>query len=146
MGNIIKILGTLSTLAAATLALAKPFPAGIVNLSTGEMYPPDSATISNLTKRPWTNPNIDGMRVKTFWSYVQPAENTYDWTGPDEALRQGTEHGKFIALSVCAGDNSPDWVYASGATKYALRDGSGLSMPNPWQSLKHIRRSPRTQR
>ncbi len=128
------VLGLSIILSAATFVFAKPIPAGIVNLSTNEMSPPDSATITNLAKRPWTNPNIDGMRVKTFWSYVQPLANSYDWTGPDEALRQGAKHGKFIGLSVCAGTNTPNWVYASGATKYALRDGSGLSMPLPWDT------------
>jgi hypothetical protein len=30
---------------------------------------------------------------------------------------------------------TPDWVYAAGATKYNLQDGSHLSMPLPWDPL-----------
>gem|GEM_PF-2957171 len=130
MKNTIQAVGISVTLIVATLAFAKPYPAGIVNLNSDQISP--TTTITNLTNHPWTNPNVDGMRVRTQWAYVQPTQNTYDWTGLDEAVWLGSVNYKFIGLAVPAGYTTPQWVYDSGATKYALQDGSGLSMPLPW--------------
>src|SRR5258708_1059305 len=120
--TISKVITILLTLAPTTLALAKPFPAGIVDLANGQITPQN--TIGNLAKYLWTNQNIDGMRVRTQWVYAQPAQSTYDWTGIDEALRLGTQYGKFVGVSVTAGVDTPQWVYNAGATKYALQDGT----------------------
>lgn len=125
-------LGIFATFSAAALAFAKPNPAGIVNLSQGEITPQN--TIGNLAKHPWTNPNVDGMRVKGRWDYVQPQQSGYDWAGLDEAVRLGGVNKKFIGLSVAAGTKTPQWLYDSGATKYAFQDGTGDSMPLPWES------------
>ena len=44
------------------------------------------------------------------------------------------EHDRTIGLSVTAGIYAPQWVYDAGATKYKLLDGSGDSMPLPWDN------------
>lgn len=85
-----------------------------------------------MSNHPWTNPNIDGMRVKTRWASAQPLQNSYYWTSLDQALSLGSQNGKFIGLSVTAGIFSPTWLYNADATQYLLRDGSGLAMPLPW--------------
>ncbi|PZR77737.1 MAG: hypothetical protein DLM52_03890 [Chthoniobacterales bacterium] len=118
-------------LLATPWAFAKPFPAGIVNLCTGQITPKN--TLGNLAKRPWANPNVSGMRVKTQWRYAQPNSGTYDWTGLDEALGLANANGKFLGLSVVAGLSTPPWVYDAGATKYVLRDGTNGAMPLPWE-------------
>jgi hypothetical protein len=115
----------------AVNAVSKPIPAGIVDLITGQVTPQN--TLGNLARHPWRNPRVSGMRIKTSWAYVQPGASTYDWTGIDEALRLCTENQKFMGLSVTAGVTTPGWVYRSGATKYALRDGSNQYMPLPWE-------------
>jgi hypothetical protein len=121
-----------TTLVATALVFAKPYPAGIVNLASGQITATN--TIANLAAHPWANPSVRGMRVKARWDYVEPLENSYDWAGLDQALRLGSQNGKFVGLSVAGGRSAPQWVYNAGATKYALRDGSGLSMPLPWDA------------
>jgi hypothetical protein len=113
-------------------SFAKPLPAGIVNLCTGQVTPQN--TLGNLAKRPWAQPNVSGMRIKTQWQYIQPSSaGTYDWTGIDGALGLATLNHKFLGLSVVAGLGTPHWVYDAGATKYVLRDGSNAAMPLPWE-------------
>ena len=103
----------------------KPDPAGIIRLfSTDVDNPEDSPS--------WTNPNLDGMRLRPVWSDVQPTQATLDWSSIDEIMELATQHGKFIGLSVTAGVTTPQWVYDNGATKYHLQDGSERSMPIPW--------------
>ncbi|HZS18564.1 MAG TPA: DUF11 domain-containing protein [Candidatus Udaeobacter sp.] len=103
----------------------KADPAGIIRLfSTDVANPEDSPS--------WTNPNIDGMRLRPVWSDVQSTQATLDWSSIDEIMELATEHGKFIGLSVTAGVTTPQWVYDAGATKYHLQDGSERSMPIPW--------------
>lgn len=81
---------------------AKSVPAGIVNLCTGQIT--QQNTFGNLARHPWANPNVNGMRVKTQWQYVQPSSGAgYNWTGIDEAFRLATVNRKFIGLSVAAG-------------------------------------------
>ena len=108
--------------------LQKPQPAGIVRLFSVDVSRPENSPS-------WTNPNIDGMRLRPIWSDVQPGPATYDWSDIDELLDLATQHGKFIGLSVSAGTCTPRWVYDAGATEYHLQDGSHLSMPLPWDSV-----------
>jgi hypothetical protein len=120
-----------ASIATTTRCFAKPNPEGIVNLCTGQVTPQN--TIGNLAKRPWTNRNVSGMRIKTQWQYIQPTAGIYSWTGIDEAMRLAAVNNKFIGLSVAAGLSTPQWVYDAGATRYALRDGTRTSMPVPWE-------------
>ena len=106
----------------------KPQPAGIVRLFSVDVARPENSPS-------WTNVNIDGMRLRPIWSDVQPGSATFDWSSIDELLDLAAQHGKFIGLSVTAGTCTPQWVYDAGATKYHLQDGSGLSMPLPWDPV-----------
>jgi len=110
----------------------KPYPAGIIALC-----PPDTIEdpIGDLSGIPgWTNPRVDGLRLRCCWNVVQPQSRTYDWSTIDQALSLGNQYGKKIGVSISAGTLTPQWVYDSGATKYRLVDGSGDSMPLPWES------------
>jgi hypothetical protein len=105
----------------------KPQPAGIVRFFSCDYARPENSPS-------WTNPNIDGMRLRPIWSDVQPGPATFEWSDIDELIQLATQHGKFIGLSVSAGICTPHWVYDAGATEYHLQDGSGLSMPLPWDA------------
>jgi uncharacterized repeat protein (TIGR01451 family) len=107
------------------VAAQKPDPAGIVRLLSDRYSRPERLPA-------WTNPNLDGMRVRADWNAVQPTSATYDWSHIDELLSLGAQHGKLIGLSVAAGIYTPQWVYDSGAVEYAIQDGTGNSMPIPW--------------
>jgi hypothetical protein len=112
---------------ATTLAAQKPHPAGIVRLLSDNFSRPENLPA-------WNNANVDGMRIRPGWNEVQLGESTYDWSQIDQLLGLGAQHGKFIGMSVAAGVFTPGWVYDSGVTKYALQDGTGNSMPLPWDN------------
>jgi hypothetical protein len=109
------------------IAQQKLDPAGIVRLFSVHVSRPED-------NPSWTNSNIDGMRLRPIWSDVQPGVATFDWSSIDILLGLAAQHGKFIGLSVSAGVCTPQWVYAAGAVEYHLQDGSGMSMPLPWDS------------
>lgn len=126
-----RVTAVFTALSCAALAAAKPLPSGIVDLANGHITAQN--TLGNLAKHSWTNPHVAGMRFRTTWKDIQPSAAAFDWTGLDEAMRLATVNHKFIGLSTSAGINTPPWVYAAGATKYNLRDGSANSMPVPWE-------------
>lgn len=106
-------------------AAQKPHPAGIIRLLSDNYSMPEKLPA-------WTNANVDGMRVRSDWNAVQLGDSTYDWSHIDQLLGLGAQHGKLIGVSVAAGIFTPQWVYNSGASKYVLQDGTGNSMPLPW--------------
>ena len=108
------------------LGAGKPDPAGIIRLFSTDANPENSPS--------WTNPSLDGMRIRPDWSEIQPSSSTFQWSTIDAVLNLGTLHGKTIGMSVAAGIPTPQWVYDAGATRYQLQDGSGLSMPIPWDA------------
>gem|GEM_PF-2034615 len=116
----------------ATPAQTKPWPAGIIGLC-----PPDTIEdpIGDLSDIPgWTNPNVDGIRLREGWNVIEPQEGNYNWTTIDQAMSLGNQYGKKVGVSIAAGIFTPQWVYDSGATKYDLVDGSGTAMPLPWET------------
>jgi hypothetical protein len=116
-----------------TPAQTKPWPAGIISLC-----PPDTIQnpIGDLSQIPgWTNPYVDGFRLRECWNVIEPQEGTYNWTTIDQAVSLGSQYGKKIGVSVSAGIYTPQWVYDSGATQYDLVDGSGNAMPLPWEAV-----------
>lgn len=109
------------------LGAGKPDPGGIIRLFSTDVAKPENSPS-------WTNPSLDGMRIRPDWSDIQPNSSTFQWSAVDVVLNLGTQHGKSIGMSVAAGVVTPQWVYNAGATKYQLQDGSGLSMPIPWDA------------
>jgi hypothetical protein len=109
------------------LGAAKPDPGGIIRLFSTDVAKPENSPS-------WTNPSLDGMRIRPDWSDIQPSSSTFQWSAIDVVLNLGTQHGKSIGMSVAAGIVTPQWVYNAGATKYQLQDDSGLSMPIPWDA------------
>jgi hypothetical protein len=110
----------------------KPWPAGIIALC-----PADTITnpIGDLSQIPgWTNPYVDGFRLRECWNVIEPQEGVYNWATIDQAMSLGIQYGKTIGVSVAAGIYTPQWVYDSGATMYNLVDGTGNVMPLPWEA------------
>jgi hypothetical protein len=83
----------------------------------------------------WTNPNITGVIIRTWWKFVEPSPQTFDWSYIDQglALAQNKNHNKKIAITVVAGLHSPDWIYTAGAQKFTIQ-GVGV-MPCPWDPV-----------
>jgi hypothetical protein len=133
MKNSIKVLGILATLVAASFAFAtKPYPAGIIALFQVDRV---EDPIGDLSKKDaWMNPQVDGIRLRTFWNVIQAQDATYNWSTIDQALSLANQYGKKVGVSIAAGTTTPQWVYDSGAKRYVLADGSGDSMPLPWDA------------
>ncbi|MBA3608991.1 MAG: hypothetical protein H0W43_10885 [Chthoniobacterales bacterium] len=117
----------LCSLMISPFASAKPFPAGIVRLFSTNVAKPGNDPS-------WSNLNLDGMRLRPTWSDVQGTSGVFDWSSIDTVVALATDHSKMIGLSVGAGVFAPQWVYDAGAYKYGIQDGSGLSMPLPWDA------------
>ena len=119
---------TISFLASSAHA-AKPYPFGIIRLFSTNVSQPGNNPA-------WTNPNIDGMRLRPSWQDVQGTSSTaYDWASIDSVFALAHQHNKTIGISVAAGVSTPPWVYEAGASKYVLHDGLGPFMPTPWDPV-----------
>jgi hypothetical protein len=128
--RIVRIAAIVTVLAAfgsrpMVFAQSKPFPAGIIRFFSTKVSRPENDPS-------WNNVNLDGVRLRPIWSDLAPSRGVYDWSSVDAIFAIAAEHDRTIGLSVTAGLGSPQWVYDAGATKYDLRDGSGGSMPLPW--------------
>ena len=125
--RITSIVTVLAALGSSPMAVAqsKPFPAGIIRFFSTNVSKPENDPS-------WNNVNLDGVRLRPIWSDLAPSKGVYDWTSVDAIFDIAAEHDRTIGLSVSAGLYTPQWVYDAGATKYKLRDGTGGSMPLPW--------------
>jgi hypothetical protein len=102
-----KTLILFATLAIVTLAFAKPYPSGIIDL-------PGAISAKNpiglIGDHPWQNVNVDGLRIRTGWSDAETADGVYSWTQIDQCLANALTSGKFIGLGVISGTNAPPWL------------------------------------
>jgi hypothetical protein len=104
---------------------------GIFDLLPGDTV---KRPVSNLAERPcWNNPNVAGVVLRTDWAKIEPSENAYDWTYLDTGVARAQATNKKIAISVQAGVQSPEWIYAVGAKGIKI-PGFG-TMPLPWDSV-----------
>lgn len=83
----------------------------------------------------WTNPNVQGVAMRSQWSKVEPSERSYDWSFFDEGVRLAAQHHKKISMSVTAGVTTPNWVYAAGAERFNISRpgarGASVAMMQP---------------
>ena len=89
----------------------------------------------------WTNSNLTGFSLRTFWELVETADGVYDWAFFDQAVLQARKNRKLLAIDVTAGEFTPDWVYAAGAHKisYTKTNGAGhqktITAVLPWDPI-----------
>ncbi len=131
MKALTQIVCVAATLISAAIASAKPYPAGIIALFGTDTVEEPIGDLSDKTA--WANPYVDGVRIRTGWNVIQPQKTTYNWATIDQALSLAKQNGKKVGVSIAAGVSTPQWVYDGGATKYGLLDGTGNSMPLPWE-------------
>jgi len=66
--------------------------------------------VRNLAERScWTNPNVDGVALRTFWDKVEPENGKFDWSHFDEGVRLASRHHKRLTIAVAAGIHTPAW-------------------------------------
>lgn len=86
------------------------------------------------TDNSWTNSNITGVVVRTWWKHVQPTSaQSFDWSYFDKGVSLAKQYNKKIAITIVAGTRSPDWIYSAGANKFNI-SGAG-AMPCPWDPV-----------
>lgn len=127
---------------AATQTVISKKPAGIYCLLNGDTIQNPILPSRLTTLQSWTDTNIDGVAVRSWWNKIETSEGTRDWAYIDEAVRLAEQNHKQISISVMAGINTPEWVYTKGAKKFtlsvpSLQSGQSetiQSMPFPWDT------------
>ena len=89
----------------------------------------------DLAKQPcWTNPYVQGVLLRTFWSKIQPREGPIDWSFFDQGVALAAKYNKKLGLLITVGVTTPQWVYPAGAHEFVVTTERGprMSMPLPW--------------
>ena len=113
-------------------------------------------TTHNVAIQPatYTNPAVDGIVIRTFWSNVQPAPDRFDWSFIDSQVQAASASGKKVILVVLPGAFTPQWAlqgvqsaqfvvdygFMQGTDRYAS-DALGCDLPQP---LVRVRACPWT--
>jgi hypothetical protein len=91
--------------------------------------------------RGWTNPHVQGVRIRLGWSDIQPKSATeFNWGPIDSAIAQAQKNHKLLGLSVAmlgrkegGGRNAiPDWLTAKQYSLPVTRSGNKRSIILPW--------------
>ena len=98
-------------------------------------------TAHNVAIQPatYTNPSVDGIMIRTFWSDVQPAPDRFDWTFIDSQVQAASASGKKVVLLVLPGAFTPQWALqgvqsAQFVMDYGFMQGKTVTLPMPWDA------------
>ena len=85
----------------------------------------------------YTNPAVDGIVIRTFWSNVQPAPGQFDWSFIDSQVQAASASGKKVILVVLPGAFTPAWALQGVQTAqfmvdYGFMQGQTVVLPMPW--------------
>jgi len=91
-----------------------------------------------------TNPLVDGIQLRVFWSDVEPSDGVFAWTTLDNEIAQVKAAGKVATLRIMPGYSAPSWVYQEGAQGFNFiwnSNGWGppfcsvATIPVPWDPV-----------
>jgi hypothetical protein len=87
----------------------------------------------------YTNPAVDGIVIRTFWSDVQPAPDRFDWSFIDSQVHAASASGKKVILLVLPGAFTPQWALqgvqsAQFVVDYGFVQGTTVTLPMPWDA------------
>ncbi len=98
-------------------------------------------TTHNVSIQPatFTNPTVDGIVIRTFWSTVQPAPDKFDWSFIDSQVQAASASGKKVILVVLPGVFTPSWALqgvqsAQFVVDYGFMQGQTVTLPLPWDA------------
>ena len=87
----------------------------------------------------YTNPSVDGIVIRTYWSDVQPGPDQYDWSFIDSQIQAASASGKKVMLVVMPGAFTPTWAFqgvqsAQFVVDYGFIQGQTVTLPLPWDA------------
>lgn len=91
----------------------------------------------------WEDPCLDGVTIRTFWEYLNPRDNEYDWKELDRMFELADRFSKKIHLMIVPGFYSPGWVIKNLAPNERTEEfrvprnpykGEKRWLPLPWSS------------
>jgi hypothetical protein len=98
-------------------------------------------TAHNVAIQPatYTNPAVNGIVIRTFWSNVQPAPDRFDWSFIDSQVQAASARGKKVILVVLPGAFTPQWALqgvqsAQFVVDYGFMQGQTVTLPMPWDA------------
>jgi len=123
--------------AAAPSATPHAAPPGGLKLTRGVFI----VTAHNAAIQPatYTNPAVDGIMIRTYWSKVQPAPDQFDWSFIDSQVQAASASGKKVILAVLPGAFTPQWALqgvqsAQFVVDYGFIQGQTVTLPAPWDA------------
>lgn len=96
---------SLITVLSLTKAKAAPPPSAFGVWDRGASFDP--------TEYPFLKGSSFGQR----WAEVEGKPGVFDWSGLDRAVEQAHQRKMFLYLSLEAGPESPEWIYAQGVPR-----------------------------
>jgi len=92
-----------------------------------------------------SNPDVDGISLRTGWEHVEPSDGSYDWSYLDAEIAKAKNAGKKVLIRVIdSGTNIPAWVIAESkaageptfsfkiSDPYASHNGKVITQPVFW--------------
>ena len=85
----------------------------------------------------YSNPAVDGIVIRTFWSNVEPAQDQYNWSFIDSQVQTASASSKKVILLVLPGAFTPAWALrgvqsAQFVVDYGFVQGTTVTLPMPW--------------
>jgi len=105
-----------------------PIPRGVFCLDKAGVAA-DSSVLSN--------PDVDGIVVREWWSAIEPSDGTYDWSFFDSEVYRAGQAGKTVMLLIVDGGGCmPAWVRAGPGTTYTYTNPQStvVTIPVFWDS------------
>jgi hypothetical protein len=99
------------------LSLSPAF--GAVNQSVNGIFVLTNAK-KGVPPQIYSNPNVDGISLRYFWSEIEPQAGVFNWARIDADVNQARRYGKKVSLSIVPGAHTPPWVYAAGAAPFPI--------------------------
>ncbi len=90
-----------AALVVAPIAAFSEIPRGVYSVAGVDSDP---------VSRTLTNPDVDGISLRTQWSTLEPSEGSFDWTYLDGAIALCVANGKDVLIRIGSQQSKPAWV------------------------------------
>ncbi len=122
---------------AAATSTQAPGPAGGLKTTRGVFIV--TAHDKAIERGTYSDPSVDGIMVRTFWSDVEPVQGQFDWTFIDSQVQAAAASGKKVILLVLPGAFAPGWALqgvqsAQFVVDYGFDQGTTVTLPMPWDT------------